>query len=71
MISITVWQSGSLHIVDTYGKARTPITEGDEIIMVKQLFDKYLKLSQEYYAGGVKVAEKSSGEKTYENLGED
>ena len=60
-----------LAYVDTYGKARTPITEGDEIIMVKQLFDKYLKLSQEYYAGGVKVAEKSSGEKTYENLGED
>ena len=60
-----------LAYVDTYGKARTPITEGDEIVMVKQLFDKYLKLSQEYYAGGVKVAEKSSGEKTYENLGED
>ena len=60
-----------LAYVDTYGKARTPITEGDEIVMVKQLFDKYLKLSQEYYAGGVKVTEKSSGERTYENLGEE
>ena len=60
-----------LAYVDSYGKARTPITEGDEIVIVKQLFDKYFKLSQEYYTGGVKVTEKASEEKTYENLGED
>ena len=60
-----------LAYVDSYGKARTPVAEGDEVAMVKRLFDKYLKLSQEYYAGGVKVTEKSSGERTYENLGEE
>ena len=59
-----------LAYVDSYGKARTPITEGEETGMVKLLFDKYFKLSQEYYAGGVKVSNHSSGKPTYENLGE-
>ena len=59
-----------LAYVDSYGKARIPITEGEETGMVKLLFDKYFKLSQEYYAGGVKVSNQSSGKPTYENLGE-
>lgn len=58
-----------LKYVSTINKARTPITEGDEVEMVKLLFQKYLKLSEEYYKGDVDL-ENIQGEKTYENLGE-
>ena len=60
-----------LSYVDTYGKARIPATEGDEIDIVKRLFKKYFKLSQEYYIDSIKLIKPSRDERTYENLGED
>ena len=60
-----------LSYVDTYGKARIPATEGDEIDIVKRLFKKYFKLSQEYYTDSIKLIKPSRDERTYENLGED
>ena len=38
-----------LKYVSTINKVRTPIIEGDEVEMVKLLFQKYLKLSEVYY----------------------
>lgn len=60
-----------LSYVDTYGKARIPATEGDEVDIVKRLFKKYFKLSQEYYTDSIKLIKPSRDERTYENLGED
>lgn len=39
-----------LSFVARPGKARTPIVTGDEISVTKRLYDKYLKLSKEYYS---------------------
>ncbi len=50
-------------------KARMPITEGDELEIVRKLFAKYGKLAEEYYAEDIK-ADEIRKEKTYENLGE-
>ena len=52
------------------GKARVPVTQGDELQITRRLFNKYLKLSQEYYAG-FSGADNLKEERTYENLGED
>lgn len=52
------------------GKARMPATQGDELQITRRLFHKYLKLSQEYYAG-FSGADTLKEERTYENLGED
>lgn len=51
-------------------KARTPITQGDEIEIAKRLFRKYEKLSAAYYQTKVSNADIIKTEKTYENLGE-
>lgn len=55
--------------VNTPGKARTPVTQGDDLQTAKRLFDKYEKLSAEYYPGKVEVKTPVK-EKKYENLGE-
>lgn len=52
------------------GKARTPVSQGDELHIVRRLFDKYLKLSHEYYTGFSSI-DVLKQERTYENLGED
>lgn len=69
-------KDADVYEVDGNGKkiilrGNTPVAEGDEISIVNCLFAKYLQLSQEYYAGGVKVTEQSQGGRTYENLGEE
>ena len=51
-------------------KARTPVTHGDELVVTRRLFDKYLKLSREYYADFSGVGEIKE-ERTYENVGEE
>ena len=58
-----------LAFVERPNKARTPITEGDELEVVRKLFAKYGKLAEEYYAEDIK-ADEIRKEKTYENLGE-
>lgn len=62
-----------LDFVKRTGKARTPITEGDECEIVKALFPKYLMLSKEYYGNGAvkPSAPKLKDTKSYENLGEE
>lgn len=59
-----------LAYVDQTGKARTPVTHGDELVVTRRLFDKYLKLSREYYADFSGVGEIRE-ERTYENVGEE
>ena len=59
-----------LAYVDQTGKARTPVTHGDELVVTRRLFDKYLKLSREYYADFSGVGEIKE-ERTYENVGEE
>lgn len=49
------------------GKARTPVTEGDEVSTARRLFVKYRRLSAEY-ARTVGAAVRPEGER-YENLG--
>ena len=44
--SLADWE---LAFVDRPGKARTPITEGDEVAVARQMLDKYKQLSKEYY----------------------
>lgn len=56
--------------MDQTGKARTPVTHGDELVVTRRLFDKYLKLSREYYADFSGVGEIKE-ERTYENVGEE
>lgn len=55
--------------VSTPGKARTPITEGDEIKIAKQLFNKYTTLAKEYYSDDI-AADRIKDGKLFENLGE-
>lgn len=59
-----------LDYVARTGKARTPVTCGDELDITRRLFDKYLKLSHEYYADFSGV-ERIGEERTYENVGEE
>ena len=59
-----------LDYVSRTGKARTPVTRGDELDITRRMFDKYVKLSQEYYAGFSGV-EGIGEERTYENVGEE
>ena len=59
-----------LDYVARTGKARTPATCGDELDITRRLFDKYLKLSHEYYADFSGV-EGIGEERTYENVGEE
>lgn len=60
-----------LNYVDTYNKARTPITTGNTCDIVKLLFPKYLKLAQEYYRDEIGNIELKTNEPTYENVGEE
>ena len=57
------------YVVQT-DKARTPVTRGDERVITLRLFDKYLKLSREYYTDFSGV-EEIKEERTYENVGEE
>lgn len=59
-----------LEFVSTYGKARTPVTEGDEIEITKALYRKYLEISKEYYSKEIAEDRISDG-KTFENFGEE
>ena len=59
-----------MSFVSTYNKARTPITEGDEIETVKRLFKKYSEISKDYYSKEM-AADKIKDGKSFENLGED
>lgn len=38
-----------IQYVNTFGKVRVPISEGDEVNITKRMFKKYLKLAKEYY----------------------
>ena len=58
-----------LNYVRKTGKARTPIAQGDELIITRQLFDKYSKLAHEYYAESSDINFLKE-EHTFENLGE-
>ena len=66
-ISLGDWE---LDYTCQVNKARTPITQGDEIEIAKRLFRKYEKLSAAYYQTKVSNADIIKTEKTYENLGE-
>lgn len=57
------------YVVQT-DKARIPVTRGDEFVITRRLFDKYLKLSREYYTDFSGV-EEIKEERTYENVGEE
>lgn len=59
-----------MNFVSTYRKARTPITEGDEVETARRLFKKYLELSKEYYSKEM-AADKIADGKSFENFGED
>ncbi|WP_455614405.1 alpha-N-acetylglucosaminidase [Bacteroides congonensis] len=59
-----------MNFVSTYNKARTPITQGDEIEIAKRLFKKYFEISKEYYSKEM-AADKIVDGKSFENLGED
>lgn len=59
-----------MNFVSTYNKARTPITQGDEIKIVKRLFKKYYEISKDYYSKEI-AEDKIADGKTFENLGEE
>lgn len=58
-----------LEFVNTPHKVRMPVTEGDEVEIVKALYFKYLKLAEVYYqnSGEVDYIDRKN---TFENLGE-
>ena len=58
-----------LQYTQTYGKARTLITEGDEVETASRLYRKYLQLAGEYY-GEETGADKLVETYNFENLGE-
>lgn len=58
-----------LQFVNTPGKARTPLTEGDEIVIAKRMYEKYSKLAEEYYEKEIKADVIKEGN-IHENLGE-
>ena len=43
--SLADWELG---FVETYGKTRSPIAQGDDLQTVRELYDKYVKLSEDY-----------------------
>mgnify|MGYP000891621464 CR=1 FL=1 len=57
-----------LQYVSTPGKARTPITQGDEIETAQRMYRKYAALADEYYREGVQRDEVKE-ENRFENLG--
>lgn len=59
-----------MSFVNTPCKARTPVTVGDEIEIVKYLFKKYYGISKEYYSVEIKADSINEGN-VFENLGED
>ena len=59
-----------LQYVETSGKVRTPLTQGDEVEVASRLYDKYARLASEYYGKEVGADNIRDG-KTYENLGEE
>ena len=59
-----------MNFVSTYNKARTPITQGDEIEMATKLFKKYAALSKFYYSKEM-AADAIKDGKAFENFGED
>lgn len=59
-----------MNFVSTCHKARTPVTQGDELATVKRLFKKYLEISKDYYSEEMS-ADKITEGKTFENLGEE
>lgn len=58
-----------LEYVDTPEKARTPVTQGDEIETARGLYSKYLPLVDEYMPAGTDASVPQEGD-TYENLEE-
>lgn len=56
--------------METSGKVRTPLTQGDEVEVASRLYDKYARLASEYYGKEVGADNIRDG-KTYENLGEE
>lgn len=57
-----------LQYVATPGKARTPVTEGDEIETARSMYQKYKELAKEYYSENTLADENKEGNR-YENLG--
>jgi len=60
-----------MNFVSTYNKARTPITKGDEIAIVKYLYNKYTEIAKDYYSSNALPDKIDNEGKTYENLGEE
>ena len=58
-----------LQFVATPNKARTPITEGDELEVAGRLYTKYAALAKEYYGDTTRADEIREGN-IHENLGE-
>ena len=58
-----------LEFAASTGKVKSPITQGDEIEVASELFQKYAKLATEYFEEDMKTEVLKDG-KTYENLGE-
>ena len=57
-----------LNFVATPQKARTPITQGDELEVASRMFKKYFKLAKEYYADDAEADQINEGN-IFENLG--
>ena len=58
-----------LSFVAKSNKARTPITQGDEVEIASELYQKYLKLAKEYYTEDMGADVINEGN-IFENLGE-
>lgn len=58
-----------LEFVAKTNKARTPITQGDEIEIARKMYNKYASLAKEYYQDEIKADHIQEGN-IFENLGE-
>lgn len=58
-----------LEFVSKTNKARTPITQGDEIEIARKMYNKYATLAKEYYQDEIKADYIQEGN-IFENLGE-
>lgn len=58
-----------LEFVSKTNKARTPITQGDEIEIARKMYNKYASLAKEYYQDEIKADHIQEGN-IFENLGE-
>lgn len=58
-----------LEFVSKTNKARTPITQGDEIEIARKMYNKYATLAKEYYQDEIKADPIQEGN-IFENLGE-